>query len=231
MPAPTERSTSATVWSRCRSTKQRSQLCEPSSTRGTSHSGRVALTGVGAASGTCGCAANPASCAAAAPARAPSARQPARSSVPFTAPAVCWSRTGPAGTNPASSSSQRSLPCRWLCRCTTGLQPPETASRSAASVSRGPVGAASSSRPVITTPLTRPPSPQPSVPITALPVRTGTPVPRVTRSARSVSSGRESTTAATSTPAATRSATSSYAESLVVATTARRPAATPYRLR
>ena len=40
------------------------------------------------------------------------------------------------GTKAARSSSQRSLPWRWLCRWTTGFQPPETASRSQAILRR-----------------------------------------------------------------------------------------------
>ena len=47
--------------------------------------------------------------------------------MPRAAPMICCPSTSSAGTKATSSSSQRSLPCRWLCRCTTGLQPPETA--------------------------------------------------------------------------------------------------------
>ena len=64
-----------------------------------------------------------------------------RAVVPLTEPAVCWSRTGAPGTNAARRSSQVSFPCRWLCRWTTGVHPPETASRSVSTVVVGPVSA------------------------------------------------------------------------------------------
>ena len=86
----------------------------------------------------------PAAMAAAAPAEMPSARQSASSKLPRPEPMVCWFGTTVLGTKAASSSSQRSLPCRWECRCTSGLQPPETASRSQAISSTPEVSSPSS---------------------------------------------------------------------------------------
>ena len=61
----------------------------------------------------------PAAMTAAAPAEMPSATQSSRSKLPRPEPATCWLGTTLLGTKAARSSSQRSLPWRWECRCTT----------------------------------------------------------------------------------------------------------------
>ncbi len=91
-----------------------------------------------------------------APAEMPSARTSARSKLPRPDPMLCWFGTTVLGTKAASSSSQRSLPWRWEWRWTSGLQPPETASRSQAISSTPEVSSPSSLMLRTVTPATRP---------------------------------------------------------------------------
>ena len=94
MPAPVARSTSATVWSRCRSTKWLLPVRRPRR-RERGHQpqrpDRARSSAAPAAGHLRRPAPKPARAAASPPAAAPSCRPPARSRVPLPAPAVCWS--------------------------------------------------------------------------------------------------------------------------------------------
>ena len=159
MPAPVERRTSATDWSRWRSTKW---WCQSSGVAGLAgdqpqlagRAGRLRLAddgrlrrrtakpggdgGRGAGRDALGQAVR----------RGRSCRGRSRRSA----------GSGPrcSGTKAARSSSQRSLPWRWECRCTSGLQPPETASRSQAISSMPEVSSPSSLMLRTVTPVSRP---------------------------------------------------------------------------
>ena len=94
MPAPVARSTSATVWSRCRSTKWESSPARSPSRSRTTHSGWVAPAGCGFSVGIDSACAppsvtNPALNEAMAPAREPSARHASRVKLPRAAPMIC----------------------------------------------------------------------------------------------------------------------------------------------
>ena len=171
---------------------------------GTTHSG---ASGSSAASSTVGVhaawrALEPARRAASVPAATPSVRHACSAKLPLAAPAEHSACTGAPGTKHALTGSKRGRPpaCAW--RCTTGLQPPDIATRSHGSVRTGPAAMTPRvSSAMTSTALTRF---VPRVSTTTAWAITSMPALR-TRSGNSpFGARRASTTAATAMPAAAR---------------------------
>ena len=121
----------------------RSTKALPPRLAGTDHKGAMAW-GSSTASGTAG-AGRRSTCAAAS---APLRKADASPNTPAAAPALALGCAGRSGTNPAMASFQRKDPRDCECRCTAGVQPPETASRSQEIRRSGPPATGATSTPV-----------------------------------------------------------------------------------
>src|SRR5579862_8529841 len=98
---------------------------------GTSHKGVIAVLSGPLTCGTCTCAAwKPTATAAAVPAARPPIRQADKVCAPAAEPAEDSACLEVPGLKAAKFSSNTGLPPDWLCRCTVGFQPPDTATRS-----------------------------------------------------------------------------------------------------
>src|SRR5699024_5945904 len=95
---------------------------------GTNHSGATGPYGRSMVLAACASVGKPAAVAAAAPASAPELSANAVECFPVTAPARCVPSTESTATKPCNCAFQSIFPRRPECRCTTGDQPPETAS-------------------------------------------------------------------------------------------------------